>query len=406
MAVATMAANLIAVVFTVVFTRVLGTDGYGSLAALLTLTVILLVPGAALQVAAAREGTLGRLGRGPELAATFERWTRQLLVATVAVGAVSVALREPIAALVNVEEAWAAAAVPVTGALWLLLCLQRGLLLSARAYRPVAVSVVLEAGGRVLLSLALVGLGAGVTGAFLGTPLSIALAAVVMGGLLRRRLGSPDPASPRHPLRALARDALLPIAALTLVAALQNVDVIMAKRQLADDPAGVYAAAAVAAKAVVWIAIGVGLYLLPEATRRIAEGGDPRTVLGRALAVIAAVAAPALLTFAIIPGPLLRIAFGPDYESGDAILLLLGAAFALLAVTYLCVQFLLAVGGRRFLALLAVCAVVEPVLLAGADTPVMFARVVIAVQAAAALAVLALSLLPGRRAARAIDRRG
>ena len=48
---------------------------------------------------------------------------------------------------------------------------------------------------------------------------------------------------------------------------LQNVDVIMVKRQIGGDAAGAYAAAAVAAKAVVWVAIGIGLYLLPEATR-------------------------------------------------------------------------------------------------------------------------------------------
>ena len=93
-----MAANLVAVVFTVIFTRLLGADGYGSLAALLNLTVILFVPGAALQVAAAREGTLGRLGRGGELAGTLRRWTRHILIvlAVVAVGAAIV--REPLAA--------------------------------------------------------------------------------------------------------------------------------------------------------------------------------------------------------------------------------------------------------------------------------------------------------------------
>src|SRR4051812_37307000 len=64
LALATVAQQLMAVAFTVVFTRILGTAGYGSLAALTNLTVILLVPGSALQVVAAREGTLGRLGRG------------------------------------------------------------------------------------------------------------------------------------------------------------------------------------------------------------------------------------------------------------------------------------------------------------------------------------------------------
>ena len=80
-----------------------------------------------------------------------------------------------------------------------------------------------------------VGVGLGVTGAYLGTLASLAVAAVALAWLLRRRLGPPAPDARPHPLRALARDAALPIAALTLVAALQNVDVIMAKHVLSDD---------------------------------------------------------------------------------------------------------------------------------------------------------------------------
>ena len=72
----------------------------------------------------------------------------------------------------------------------------------------------------------------------------------------------------------------MPIIGLFLLASLQNVDVILAKHQLGGDAAGSYAAAAVAAKAVVWVAIGVGLHLLPEATRRAAAG--PRPAAGAA----------------------------------------------------------------------------------------------------------------------------
>src|SRR3954451_10554603 len=137
LAAAAMAANLVAVVFTVIFTRILGTDGYGSLAALLNLSVILFVPGSALQVAAAREATLGRLGRGGELAGTLARWSRHILSALAVIAVLSTPAREPLADVINVDQAWAAAAVPATGVMWLLLCLQRGLLQSARAYREV-----------------------------------------------------------------------------------------------------------------------------------------------------------------------------------------------------------------------------------------------------------------------------
>ena len=78
-----MAANLVAVVFTVVFTRLLGADGYGSLAALLNLTVILFVAGSALQVAVAREAALGRLGGAASAAQALRAWTRPLLIVLV-----------------------------------------------------------------------------------------------------------------------------------------------------------------------------------------------------------------------------------------------------------------------------------------------------------------------------------
>jgi O-antigen/teichoic acid export membrane protein len=388
LAAATMAANVIAVVSTVVFTRMLGADGYGSLAALINLTVILTVPGSALQVAAAREGALGRLGRGPELAATLDRWNRHLGLLLVGVLVVAGLAREPLAALLNVEEEWAAAAVPPAGVLWLLLSVQRGLLQSLHAYKPVAYSIVLEGGFRLVAGAGLVAAGAGVTGAFLATWVAFAGATLVLMVVLRRRLGAPARDTAQHPLRRLALGGAVPIVALTLVAALQNVDVILAKHVLDEDTAGVYAACTVAAKALVWLAVGLGMWVLPEATRRAAEGGDSRPVLLRAFALIGVVAAPALLVYAVAPELLLRLAFGAEYERGSTVLLILGAAYGLLALVYLAVQFRLGLHHRSFTAALAVAALALPLVLSGADDLRTFAWSVLAIFAAAAVAVV------------------
>ncbi|HEX8105981.1 MAG TPA: oligosaccharide flippase family protein, partial [Solirubrobacteraceae bacterium] len=374
LAAATMGANVVAVAFTIVFTRLLGTDGYGALAALLNLSVILFVPGSALQVAAAREGALGRLGHGGELAGTLLRWMRHIALGLAVVAVASALLQEPLAALLNVEQSWAAAAVPPTAALWFLVCIQRGLLQSARAYRPVGLSIVLEAIGRLAVGAVLVAAGLSVTGAYLGTLASLAITAAVLAAVLRRRLGPPAPGTPPHPLRSLVRDAAVPIGALTVVAALQNVDVIMARHALDEDAAGIYAAATVAAKAVVWIAVGIGLYVLPEATRRAAEGLDPRTVLARGLAIIVLISGCALAVFAAVPRLLLKTAFGEEYADGATILFTLGAAFALLACAYIAVQFLLGLRHRAFALVLLVVAAAEPVLLLGADDLEGFAR--------------------------------
>ena len=182
---------------------------------------------------------------------------------------------------------------------------------------------------------------------------------------------------------------------------LQNVDVILVKRQIGGEAAGAYAAAAVAAKAVVWVAIGIGLYLLPEATRAARHGLDPRPVLARALAVVAAVAVPMLIVYALIPETVLRLAFGPETVVARDALLVLGIAMTLLAVGYLGVQYMLALGRVAFLPALGVVAIAEIALLGaiGTDSLFDFAAIVLGLQAAGALSVLAIGLAPGRRTA-------
>jgi O-antigen/teichoic acid export membrane protein len=391
LAAATMIANAVALAFTVVLARLLGTEGYGSLAALISLTIVLFVPGSALQVAAAREGTLGRLGRGRALSATLARWTRQLLLALVAVSALAILAREPLAALLNVDQEWAAAAVPATGVLWLLLSVQRGLLQAAQSYRALGVSIVVEALGRLAAAVVLVGAGLDVTGAYLGTLATVAMTAVALGVVLRRRLGPPARPGAPHPLSALARDAAIPIAILVLLAALQNFDVIVARHVLSEHLSGLYAAAGVAAKALIWIAIGLGMWVLPEATRRAAAQRDPRPVLAKALALIAAIAVVAISLYATVPKLVLRAAFGAEYEPASSVLATLGAAYALLACTFLAAQFLLGLGRRRFGVVLAAAAIAGPLLLLGADGIEGFAMVVLGVQAVAAAVLLTIA---------------
>src|SRR4051794_1402518 len=401
MASATMANNALALVFTVLFARILGATDYGSLAALVSTFVILSVPGSAVQVAVAREIALGRLGEGPRLAATLSVWRRRLVVVGVVLTACAVLLRQPIADLISVPEEWAAAAVVPTGILWLLLSVERGALQGAHLYKPVAWSIVLEAGGRLMFGLLLVGVGLGVTGAYFGTPMSLAATAFGLWWISRGRLGAPAPGAAARRLRDLVGGAWPAVLGLFLVALLQNVDVILVKRQIGGDAAGASAAAAVAAKAVVWVAIGIGLYLLPEATRAARHGLDPRPVLARALGVVAAVAVPMLIVYGLFPETVLRLAFGSESVVASDALFVLGCAMTLLAVGYLGVQYMLALGRVAFLPALAVVAVAELALLSaiGSTSLVVFAACVLALQAAAALSVLVIGLAPGRRPA-------
>jgi O-antigen/teichoic acid export membrane protein len=177
--------------------------------------------------------------------------------------------------------------------------------------------------------------------------------------------------------------------ALSLMFGLQELHIIVVKHQASADAAGSYAVAAVAAKAIIWVAIGLGLYLLPEAARRANAGLDARPILTRSLALIGLCTVPALLIFTLAGKQLLSAAFGEHLTRSADALPWLGAAMALLACTYLSVQYLLALRRSWFMAVLAVAVTSEVVVLAslGANLE-RLAMGLFAVQLACALVVV------------------
>ena len=387
--------NVVALVFTIVFARLLGASGYGTLGALISTFIILQVPGSALQISVAREVSRAIAAGDPNPGAGVARELRRLLALAVAVTAVGFLARDWIAAAIGVEVEWAAAATLPTGCLWLLLSVERGALQGFQRYRAVALSLVGEGVARLACGLALYAAGAGVTGAFLGTAGSIAVVALILLIPLRQELhrGIGAATVPMRRLRDLVRRTWAPATGLLLLFVLQEIHVIVVKHQAPDDAAGSWAAAAVAAKAIIWVAIGLGLYLLPEAARRSRQGEDARPVLIRTLGLIALIAAPMVLLYAVAAEPLLATVFGEEFTDAAGALPWLGLAMALLACAYLSVQYLLALGHSRFLWLLGVAALVEPVLVVAIGAQLtQVALVLLAIQATLAACVIAVSM--------------
>jgi O-antigen/teichoic acid export membrane protein len=493
---AMIANNVLGLASTVVFAHEL--SDYGSLGALVSYLLILTVAGQAMQVATAREGVLGHLGRGHGLTATIRAWSRTMALVTGVVAIVSVLARQPIADAVGVGRyPWAAAIGLPAGCLYLEVSLLRGALQGVGDYRSVGLSLIGEQGSR-LATGAVLAAGLGVTGAFLSSLLSYvamsaycalmlvrhastaeasprarppvelagALAGVARGASAKPEArsggrglgivtavelaagageavaaelppdgeadqllgggpppgaggpepppgaGGPEPfpgagghgGSPPRGRAAISlwqhvKSAWAPIAALAVIAVLQNIDIIAAKHQFTPRTATSYAAVAVAAKVLVWIAIGAGFYLVPEVSRRRAEGLDTRSVLLKSLGIIFVCAVPVLLIFGGVGHLLIATVFGAGKASASDSLLILGLAFTVLSTTYLAIQYMLALKRTGFLIGVGLVALAEPALLLNASSrPASFAAVVLAIQAAAAAVAFTLALRRDRPA--------
>jgi O-antigen/teichoic acid export membrane protein len=396
--------NVIALGSTFVFAREL--NDYGSLGALISYLLILTVAGQAMQVATAREGVLGHLGRGAALIATTRGWTRTLLASTVVLTVISVLLRDPIASAVGVKHySWGAALGIPTGCMYLQVSLLRGALQGVGDYKSVGISLMGEQGVR-LVTGAIFAIPFNVTGAYLGSLVSyIAMSAYCWVRLQRYAAAYVPPEGEAVPSatgptitlwRHISR-ALAPIAGLAVIAVLQNIDIIAAKHRFLSHTATSYAAVAVAAKVLIWVAIGAGFYLVPEVSRRRSEGKDTRPVLFRALGIVLVCAVPCLLIFAVAAHPLIQLAFTAKKATAYHALLPLGAAFTVLAATYLAIQYLLALKRTWFLIPIGLVAIAEPILLLHASrAPSSFAAVVLAIQAVGALVAWGLALRPDK----------
>jgi O-antigen/teichoic acid export membrane protein len=392
--VAMIVTNLLALGFTIVFARVLGDSGYGDLAVLVSSFIIMMVPGSALQVAAAREISHELAEGNPNPGAGVYRWLGRLALGTLVVAVIAIPLRSLIAALINIDEDWAAAAIPVTAMIWMMVSVLRGVLQGFQQYRTVAVSLIGEASGRIAFALLLVAVGLDVTGAFLGTALGLIAVGLVLLIPLRHQLEGVNPELAEDlRLRELLAGAGVPVVSLTLLLALQELHIIIVKHEASDDAASSYAVAAVAAKAIMWIAIGLGLYLLPEATRRAKTGEDARPILMRTLGLIGAMAIPMVLVYSVAGEPLLRTVFGDDLTDASDALPFLGGAMSLLACSYLSVQYLLAMGRASFLFVLGAGVVAEVgLLLTIGDDLTAIAIALLGIQGVCAAVILTMAL--------------
>jgi O-antigen/teichoic acid export membrane protein len=278
-------------------------------------------------------------------------------------------------------------------------------------YKGVGLSLVGEQSARLITGAILAAAGLGVTGAYLGTPLSFIAMGLYCAHRLRQHVSEIESRPPeREPLAAVSeapaaalglwdhvKRAWAPIAGLIIIAVLQNIDIIAAKHQFNTHTASSYSAVAVAAKVLIWVAMGAGFYLVPEVSRRRANGEDPRPILVRALGIVAVCAVPVLLIFAVAAHPLITAAFKASKASASNSLLVLGLAFTVLACTYLAIQYMLALRRTWFLVPLAAVAVAEPILLLNASHhPKSFAAVVLAIQAVAALVAFGCAMRPDR----------
>jgi O-antigen/teichoic acid export membrane protein len=363
MAVAGLVANGSNVVVTVIIAHLLSTRGYGSMAQLIAIYLVLSMPGSALLIGVVRRvAAWDATGRHERSLVWIASVRRRAGVALVVWAAAAVLSRSFIARALNLPHPDGVAEVLIAGGGWALLCVERGLLQSRQSYSRLARNLCVEAAARGAVTVVLIAWGLGPEGAALGLVAAMVVSiADARLSLARHAVDVPVHPPALAPLtisghdtrRHLATDVATALAALGLLAGLQNVDVLIVGRE-APLAVGAYGAISVASTAVVFAALVLAGYLLPEAVLRSHRGEHALHQLAVALGLIAVpVAGLSGLAF-IAPTFVLRLVFGPDKTAAAPAFVLLALAMGCLAASVLFTHYLLGVGRRAVIVLLAV----------------------------------------------------
>ena len=397
LAIAAALVGVVSLLTTVFVAHVLTTRGYGTLIVLLGLFLVVAMPGTALLVGVVRRvsaweasGLGGRVR--PWVVHVHRIGEASILVLAV----VTWLIRVPVAHALSLPGPSGVMEILMAGGVWILMSIDRGLLQVGRRYTDLSVNLVIEATMRCALTI---GMAAelGVEGAALGLLIAelvtAAHARFSAARVLVRKSSAMVPETAMEAASETARegsastgvegpkgavvvavhggkdllaDVLIALGSLLLLAILQNTDVILLGRK-APHHAGSYAAISVPSKALVFGALVLANYLLPEATIRHQRGSHALRQLGHTLFVVAVPCVVLLALAALAPRGLLGLVFGHRLVSAAPAFSTLVLAMVLLSVTAVLTIYLLGIGWRWVVIVLAAGAGALAAAMAAAD---------------------------------------
>jgi O-antigen/teichoic acid export membrane protein len=358
--------------------RLVSSRSYGEIAQLLGLFFILSMPGSAVLVGVVRRVTaLQNAGRAEQVRPWIRKVHRVGLIALAVEIVIVLVLQGWIARQLSLANSEGVVLILVAAGIWILLCVDRGLLQAHRGYRALAGNLLVEGGVRTFFVVVLVVAHLGVAGYALGVFLGEVVATVHAHWLASKTWsdGSVVTAPPSGydaeadsslVRRRLLADVSAAFVGLALLGLLQNVDVILLGR-LNHHNVGPYAAISVASKALVFGALALGAYLLPEATIRWNEGGHAIRQLGVTLIFLAVPAALLLAISVFVPRWFLTLVFSAKLSSAAPAFASLVLAMVFLSFSVLVTNYLFGIGSRWIVFLLGGGSVLAVILIALAD---------------------------------------
>jgi len=147
------------------------------------------------------------------------------------------------------------------------------------------------------------------------------------------------------------------------LAFLPNVDLLLVKHYLSETDAGLYAAAALLGKIVMFVTAPIAMVMFPKATVMHNKNNNGIALLRKSLLYTGSISLLIIAVFIIAPEFIVRILFGSKFMGINDLIVYFAVALAFLSVTNAIVFYDLATRKYRFLYILGIISLLEVVLI-------------------------------------------
>ena len=340
--------------------RVLGPVIYGQVAFLIAIYSVGTAPALILVVVLARY-TATLAARGDAGVRTLMARTARLIAIPCLLLLLIVTLvAHPIAAFAKLGSTIPILILGFAIALIWQVAIPRGILQGLQRFPALSLNLSLELVVRTTFVLLLLKAGYAVSGAMAAVFIGVVFSFVLGLYTLRdhfKRIGS------RVQLRVMAGFSLTAAAGIIGIQILYNQDVILAEHFLSGHEGGIYGGLNKIGTILFFLTLSVSQVLFPRVVEAVAKEQHPGRILLSSAGILTALAAGALLVFAVVPGLVVAILFGPGFRDATPYVFAVGVIGLALALDNLLVQFFMAVHDRVFVPILALACVVEGVLI-------------------------------------------
>ena len=350
------AGGILGYLFQIIMGRMLSVSEYGIFSALMAMLVVIAAPMTTLSMIISRRVSTYRSEQdNGKLGYLFYWINRKLLLIAVVLIVLVVFNIKPLQNFLLIEK---------SAHLYLLLIIlliafpqavNNAYLQGLQYFKWLSVVGVLATLLKIIITVILIYFGLGVAGALGGVIFSTFIILILTYVVLRPSL-SKNNASISNTTHLLFKSAMPVLLANVAFAVMTQIDMVLVKYYFSEQEVGIYAAASILGKAVMYLPGGIAMALFPMVAENHASGKSSAHLMFQAVGVTALLSLTGALFYYFFADSIIVLLYGNDYKEAANVLKYFGFAILPMALIMVAEHFLIAMGRVLFTYLFMVVA--------------------------------------------------